>query len=307
MQSFLDGEVSPQDALRVREHTSGCARCRSELEAWETLFSGLGDLSQVAPGSGFRERVLGSLPPTPPPRSLPARLALGLGRALGLLAPAPPAWLRGGHPGADAFQDFLEGLLPRQAALAMEGHLHACRGCRQEIESWRGLLVGIASLPSHAPSAEFPEKVMAHVRVHLALATARPSRRERVQRLWGSVSPRTRKRVAALAGAGVTPAVTLGLVVYAVFSHPLATLGNLFSFIWLEGSGRLDVASSGMLSRASESSTLSPVLQMLETLMSSPGGVALAVSGLASLTVTAAWVLYRNVLVPSPAERSRAR
>jgi hypothetical protein len=94
---------------------------------------------------------------------------------------------------------------------------------------------------------------------------------------------------------------------YAVFSHPLATLGNLFSFAWLEGSSRLGVASSGVLSRASQSSTLTPVFQMLELLLASPGGVALAVSGLAGLTLSAAWVFYRNVLVPNPAERRRAR
>jgi anti-sigma factor RsiW len=307
MQSFLDGEVSPQDALRVQEHTSACARCRSELEAWKTLFSGIGELEQVAPGPGFRERVLGSLPTTPIQQSLGTRVLLGLGRALGLLAPAPPAWLRGGHPGADAFQDFLEGQLPQQAAFALEGHLHACRGCRQEVEAWRAMLVGIASLPSYAPSAEFHEKVMAHVRVQLAAAAARPSKRETMQRLWGSVSPRTRKRVAALAGAGVTPAVTLGLMAYAVFSHPLATLGNLFSFAWLEGSGRLGVASSGVLTRASQSSTLSPFFEMLDLIFASPGGVALAISGIAGLMLSAAWVLYRNVLVPNPVERPRAR
>ena len=33
MQSFLDGEASDRDAERVREHTSECARCRSELES----------------------------------------------------------------------------------------------------------------------------------------------------------------------------------------------------------------------------------------------------------------------------------
>jgi anti-sigma factor RsiW len=309
MQSFLDGEASPRDALRVREHMAACARCRSELEAWQTLFSDLGELAEVevAPAADFRDRVIRALPEPPPRLSLAARVALGFARALGLTAPAPLAWLRGGHPGAEDIQNFLEGLLPRQSSLAIEGHLHACRACRHEVESWRELLVGVASLTSFAPSDEFQEKVMAHVRVQLAAATASPSRRERMERLWGSVSPRTRKRVAAIAGAGITPAVTLGLVLYAVFSHPLATLGNLSSFLWLEGTDLLGSAGQGLLGRLSQSSVLSPVVQAVELASASPGAAALTASGLAGLTLSAAWVLYRNVLSPNPVERSRAR
>ena len=49
MQGFLDGEVSPRESERVRSHTASCARCRSELEAWRTLFADLGALEEVGP------------------------------------------------------------------------------------------------------------------------------------------------------------------------------------------------------------------------------------------------------------------
>jgi anti-sigma factor RsiW len=307
MQSFLDGEASARDAERVREHTSECARCRSELEAWSTLFSGLGDLAQVAPAADFRERVLGALPPPQPKLSWAGRLAQGVARALGVIVPEQQSWLHGGHPSGEELQDFLEGLLSQPATLTLEGHLHSCRHCRTEVKAWRGMVVGIAALPSFAPSAEFPEKVMAHVRVQLALATAQPSTREQVQRLWSTISPRTRKRFAALAGASLTPAVTFGLLLFSVFSHPLATFSNLSSFLWLEGSSRLNSASAGMFASAAQSSTLGPVIQGLQLLLSSPGTAALAVSGAAGVTATAAWVLYRNVLATNPSERPRVR
>jgi anti-sigma factor RsiW len=296
MQGFLDGEVSPREASRVREHTASCARCRSELEAWQTLFSELGELADVAPSAGFRERVLHSVPEGRARREpVLERVARWVrARVPGVRTPSvSPALL---HPGSERLQELLEGLLPRADALGVEGHLHVCRDCRVEVEGWRELMSGLGALPAHAPSAEFSERVMAHVRVQLALVAAKPSFAERMQLLVGSVTPRTRKRVAALAGAGLTPAATLGLLAYTVFSHPLVTLGNLFSFAWLEGSQRLDTVSSGLVERTAESQTLSRIYQTLEVVLGSPATAALAVTGLAGLTFMAMWVFYRNVL-----------
>ena len=52
-----------------------------------------------------------------------------------------------------------------------------------------------------------------------ALAAARP------------LAPQTRQAWAALSGVAVTPAVSVGLVFYAVFSHPTLTIGSLASFV----------------------------------------------------------------------------
>jgi hypothetical protein len=154
----------------------------------------------------------------------------------------------------------------------------------------------LQALPPLEPAPEFSERVMAHVRVQLALMTAKPTLSERLQLLIGSVTPRTRRRMAALAGAGVTPAALLGLLAYAVFSHPLVTLGNLFSFVWLQGSERVADVGSTALQRTTESEALFRAYQALEVVLASPGTAALAVTGLAGLTLTAVWVLYRNVL-----------
>jgi anti-sigma factor RsiW len=299
MQGFLDGEVSSKEASRVREHTASCARCRSELDAWKTLFSELGELAEVGPSPSFRERVLNSIP-AGQPAHVPVRMRVSrwvrglLPERLGRKTPSvAPALL---HPAPERLQDFLEGLLPRADALGVEGHLHACRECRSEVEGWQGLLTHLGALPAFGPSPDFSERVMAHVRVQLALVAAKPSFAERMQLLLGSVTPRTKKRVAALAGAGLTPAVTLGLLAYTVFSHPLVTLGNLFSFAWLEGSERLGSVSSGLVARTTESETLFRLYQTLEIVLGSPATAALAITGLAGLTFMAMWVFYRNVL-----------
>jgi anti-sigma factor RsiW len=304
IQSYLDGEASGEDASRVREHTGSCARCRSEMEAWQTLFTGLEGLEEVAPAPGFQGRVLARLAPLPPERlGIAAKLAARLGARWG----ASPSREVTGHVGADRLQDFLEGLVPRPEALAVEGHLHACRGCREEAEEWRGLLAGIGQLPSFAPSDDFSERVMAHVRVQLALASARPTLKERLQLVARSISPETRKRVAALAGAALTPAVTLALVAYTVFSHPLVTLGNLLSFLWLEGSGWVGGWSSALAQRVTGNEVAVRALGMLEAVAGSPATAALSATGLGALTLVAVWVLYRNVIATDQVEGHYAR
>ena len=294
MQGFLDGEVSPREAARVQEHTASCARCRSELEAWKTLFGELGALAEVTPSPAFRERVLEAVPRGQPAREpLRGRVTRWVGRVFGRQPALAAAVL---HPAPEGLQDFLDGALARTEALGIEGHLHGCRECRREVESWRRVMASVEALPSLDPSPEFSERVMAHVRVQLALVTAKPTVAERLQLIVGSVTPRTRRRVAALAGAGVTPAVTLGLLAYAVFSHPLVTLGNLLSFAWLQGSERVAVVGSDVVQRTTESAALFRAYQALEVVLASPGTAALAFTGLAGLTLTAVWVLYRNVL-----------
>ena len=302
MQSFLDGQAPEREAARVREHTRSCARCRSELEAWSLLFSELGELEEVRPGADFQGRILAELPSFAPRR---LGLAARLGGWLGLTPAGAAALPR--HVPSERLQEFLEGLLPRGEALAVEGHLHACRNCREEVAGWRSFLEGLNQLPSLTPSTDFSERVMAHVRVQLAAVSARPTVKERLQLLGRSVSPETRKRVAALAGAALTPAVTLALVAYTVFSHPLVTVGNLASFLWLEGSDLLGRWGGGLMERLTGSATAFRAWSTLDALAGSPAAAALAVTGLCALTLLAVWVLYRNVIAVQPVESRYAR
>jgi len=301
MQAFLDGQASQVEEGHVREHSSSCARCRSELEAWQVLFEDLGELDEMTPSRGFQARVMEGVALLPAEHD--ATVAARLRGWLGLRSRAPA----GQHVAADRVQDLLEGLLRRDEALAVEGHLHTCSACRVEVETWRTFLGSLGGLPSFAPSAAFSERVMAHVRVQVAVVAARPTLKERLQLLARSVSPRTKKRLAALAGAGVTPAVTLALVAYAVFSHPLVTLGNLATFLWLETSDLLGGAVGGLLTRVTESTALFRAYAAMDFLSGSPASLALAVTALVALTSAATWVLYRNVLATSSVDGTYAR
>lgn len=292
-QGFLDGSLPEGEAARVEEHVGSCARCRSELEGWEVLFRGLGEVGDVAPSPGFADRVMTALP-----RQDPVRLPLAA-RLRAFLRPGrrtPAMATSAGHATGEAIQDLLEGVLPRGRADALEEHLHACRLCRDEVDVWRGVMVRLDSVPQMAPSADFAERVMAHVRIQQAMAVARPTVRERIVARLDSFSPRARKRVAGLAGAAVTPMVTLALMLWVVFSHPQVTVGNLLTFFWLrtqEGVGSLLASALG---ETLESGLLGRSLELAQVVTGSPGAVALAFAMFGALTIAAVWVLYRNLI-----------
>ena len=295
-QGFLDGSLPDAEADDVREHVASCARCRAELEAWEVLFHELGDLGEFSPSAGFADRVMDALP-RPEPETLPLaarvadRVRGWLGRAGSVSAEE--------HLGSETVQELLDCVLTRPDTAAAEQHLHGCRLCREEVDEWRALMTRLDDVPRLAPSRGFTERVMAHVRVQNALAVAQPSLRERMANWLDAVSPRTRRRVAGLAGAAVTPAATLALVAYVVFSHPLVTVGNLLSFLWLEAQDAFALLTTALLGETVESGLLSTVRSLVEGATAAPGAVALAFTMFSVLTVIAVWILYRNLIAPT--------
>lgn len=292
-QGFLDGSLPDAEADRVREHVVSCARCRSELEGWEVLFHELGGLGELEPSPGFADGVMDALP-APEPATVP--LAARIRGLFGLGRKAPAVTTADGHLTGSAAQDLLEGLLPRPQAVTAEEHLHACRLCRDEVDAWRTLMVRLDDVPRMAPSPGFSERVMAHVRVKSALAVARPTVRERLAAWLESISPRTRKGFAGLAGAAVTPMATLALVAYVVFSHPLVTVGNLLTFFWLEAQDVTGALLSTLLGGTVESGLLARGWDLVQTVGGSPGAAALLFALFSALTVAAVWVLYRNLI-----------
>lgn len=51
--AYIDGELSPEDAARVRAHTAACAACRAILQSEQELDAALGGLNQFAPPPEF--------------------------------------------------------------------------------------------------------------------------------------------------------------------------------------------------------------------------------------------------------------
>lgn len=307
LQALLDGGLGQAEARAVQEHVSDCARCRSELEAWSTLYAELGALDELAPSPGFTGRVLEALPHAAPRRlPLAARVRTRIRTWLGLERDAEPVVGGRHHLDVGGIQALLDGALAPERAVAMEVHLGRCRLCREEVEGWRGLMLHLDRLPRLEPSPVFAERVMAHVRVQSVVAAARPSLRERLAN-WVVLNPGTRKRLAAIAGAGVTPAVTVVLVVWSVFSHPLVTPGNLASFLWLKAQGLLAGLASAVGGQLAESTAALQLYSVLEPLTRSAEVTAVALTLLGSLTVVAVWILYRNLFAADSAEYPYAR
>lgn len=292
MQALLDGGLGATEAREVREHASSCARCRAEIEGWSKLFDELAAMDRLAPSPDFTGRVMDALP-EPAPGRVP--LAARIRSRLGMARPAPE--VPQGHLDGGAIQELLDGALAPDRAASVEAHLDGCRACREEVETWRSLVVRLDELPRLRPSPVFAERVMAHVRVRNAVALARPSLKERIAN-WAALNPRARKRLAALAGAGVTPVVTVALVAYTVFSHPLVTPDNLVSFLWLKAQSTLGALASAVAGWFTDSAAAFQVYSLVEPVTRSAGAAALALALLAALTLAAIWILYRNLFAP---------
>jgi anti-sigma factor RsiW len=302
LQALLDGEIPDREAVAARAHVDACPRCRAEMESWEVLFEDLSELPRLVPSAAFRERILDSLPRRAGARGRMRALAHGL---LGVEGERPHA----GHVGSARLQDLMDGRLAARTAARVEAHLDACAVCRLELDGFRALAGALATLPQLAPSEDFSERVMARIRIgELARAALAPTtRRERVFAWLRRAVPTTPRGWAAALGASVAPVVTLVLVVYSVFSHPLVTLGSLTSFARLKGSALAERALGGVGAGWFESPAVLQAWTFLVEAFRSPTLAAASAALLSGLTMAALWVLYRNVFASHPEDGGYAR
>ena len=107
--------------------------------------------------------------------------------------------------------------------------------------------------------------------------------------------PQTRDAWAALSGVAVTPAVVIGLVFYAVFSHPTLTLSSLASFTWWQISDLGTAAFGGASAVLLQSTEVFTAYSLVETLASSPLMVAGGVLTYSMVCALALRVLYTNL------------
>jgi anti-sigma factor RsiW len=289
IQALLDGELPARERLHAEEHLGSCARCTAELEAWSVLLSNLGDLPEISPREGFAERVMADvrLPVTVP-------LAARIRGRLEALWPSPS----NKHPATGRLQSFLEGALPAAQAARVRTHLEGCAECGQQASQWRRLLGRLDALPRLAPSEAFAEEVMARVTIPTAMpvATVAPTW-SRALAAARRMVPRTRRAWAAISGVAVTPAVTLGLVLYAMFSQPALTPGALASFLGWKLNDLALAAWHGVVPRLLESDSVFRLYSLLGSLTTAPWALVGGFAAFSVLTGTALWVLYRNLIV----------
>lgn len=56
--AYIDGDLSPDDAARVRAHTASCEECRQILQSEQALESALGGMSSFAPPPEFANETV---------------------------------------------------------------------------------------------------------------------------------------------------------------------------------------------------------------------------------------------------------
>jgi len=293
LQALLDGVLSPEGRRHVEEHVVGCARCAAELSAWRALFEELEDLPVLAPSTGFAERVLEGVE-----LQEPIPLAARVRSALAAFVPG-----HSGHPGDDRLQDFVEGLLSPRQSERVRAHLEACGNCSTEVGAWRSLVTRLDRVGHFAPAEGFADRVMAHVHVRTPTVAARPVPEwRRALELAGRLIPQTRQAWAALSGVAVTPVATLGLLLWTLVAHPTLTPGALASFAWWKVA---ELARSGWQSLASaavESTGLFEVYSFIGSLVASPALLVTAFAMLSVGTLSAVWILYRNLVATQPTD-----
>lgn len=287
LQALLEDGLPQGERRAAEEHLASCARCSAELDAWKVLFRDLAELPPLAPSPAFAERVMAGVE-RPEGLSLAARVRGWLGTST-----------RAGHPAADRLQEWVAGGLPARQAARIQSHLDGCPACAREAQAWRTTFSQLDQLGRLAPAGDFADRVMARVRVP-APAPARVPEWRRALAWAGALVPHTRQAWAAVSGVALTPAVTLGLVLWTVFSHPTLTLGSLASFIWWKASDLAGVAWQAVASTAMESAGVFGVFSFLGSLPLTPAAVAGVFAVLSLGTVAASWVLYRNLFAHHP-------
>lgn len=288
-QALLEGELPAGERSRVEEHLAQCARCAEELEGWQALFRELAELPTLAPPAVFADRVLAGVK-RPEPRSLAARARVLLG------LPDSAA-----HPAGDCLQDLVEGLLPARQAARVRTHLESCTACAADADAWRTTFARLGELDRLGPTEGFADRVMAGVRVAAPVPARLPEWRRALAWALGLV-PQTRKAWAAVSGVAVTPAVTLGLVLWTLVSHPTLTPEALASFMRWKASALVSGAWDALASRALESPGLFEAYSFLGSLPWSPATLAAALAALSVGTMAATWVLYRSLFTPHPVD-----
>ena len=294
LQDFLDGVVGQRQRVGVESHLAECATCSAEADSWFALLRRLEDLEHFGPREGFADRVIAEVR-MPETLGIAARVRASLGA---LLATSPRQ-----HVEAGRLQDFLEGILPAHHMARVRAHVGGCAKCSAEVEGWRTLLTRLEGLDRLVPGQHLAERVMAGVRIPasspaVAGAPVWAQALAYAQRLV----PRTRRTWAAISGVAVTPAVTAGLVFYAVFSHPTLTLEALASFVWWQVTDLATLGWTTLSGAVLESAQLFDAYSLVETVASQPLAVAGALLAYSVVSALALRVLYMNLIVNRPLE-----
>jgi len=304
LQAYLEGELAAERIEQVEAHLTTCSRCASELDAWRMVFSQLEEMPGLEPSESFADRVMAEVPGRP---SLARRLVDGLRTALGRRIRNAEE-----HLGPDRLQELLDGALGTGDRRRAHAHMSACSHCRSEFQEWQTIFASLGSLPHLEPSEGFSQRVMAAHQASAeaagAPATANPGVLDRALQWAGAMTnraggmlPSTPRGWAGLGAVASLPALGILAVVGAVTAHPLLTLGSLATFLSWRAADAVQAALAWASGWLADSAVASVLWEAVSALAASPSIAVAGLMALWALTLASAWVLYRNVIAPSPA------
>ncbi len=289
LQALLDGALSGADARKTRAHLAGCSRCQTEFGRWTELFRDLDRLGHLHVPLGFSTQVLEAW------------------RASAVVEPAaasvPAAAV---HPAASALQEFVEGALSREPAEALASHLAACSECSREVESWRAVMARLDELGHVAVPEGFGDRTYRRFRRSRRAGAWRRARSVATT-LGRRVVPATRKGWAAVAGVASAPAVVVAAVAWVLVSNPLVTPSALLSFVRWKVADAAGATFGGAFEWLSQSLAGFQAYQLVEFVSGSPLAASAGVLAMSVATVSALWVLYRNLFPSSNPRTTYAR
>jgi anti-sigma factor RsiW len=302
LQAFLDDELQGAERIRAEEHLAACAGCAAERDGWRLLFEELRGLPVLGPPPGFGDSVLAEVdlaPALTPALPWAARLRSKLAALV--------RGSTGAHPSEERLQELADGLLPARQVARVRTHMESCPACARNAAQWSSVFAALDRVGHLAPAPDFADTVMARVRVQASAPAVQPESEWRHAVVWvRRLIPQTRRAWATLSGIALTPAVTAGLVFWSVFTHPSLTPGALASFAWWKATAWASAIWRASSAGALESTGLFGIYSALESVALSPVALAGALVALSLGTVSAVWVLYKNLIANHPVDGHHA-
>jgi len=148
LSAYMDREVAPEQAERIRIHLAACPRCRRQVETFRQVGTLVRAVPEVGPPAGLRSRVV----------------------ALDAALPVPSATCEQARAWLSQRAD---GELPHWQAPVLAQHLEGCEGCRREADAVQGMISLVQALPQVNP----PLRIRAAVRNAM-------TRQAHVRRVW---------------------------------------------------------------------------------------------------------------------------
>lgn len=301
MFSYLDGEMNARERAAFEARLGTDRVLAAEVEAHRVLLAAMDEVAAFTPSPDFRMRVLASLHVG---ESWWQRLRR---RVWSAASPVP-----------DMFTEFLdEGLAPRQAG-ALMAFVASDPRAATTLESWRRLFRALESLPELDPSDGFAERVMARVRAPERQGAGRRAvvrsgtglrglptavrHLARVRNWVGQRWPSPREQFALTSGMAVGPVAAFLVTLHMLSGNPLLTTANVASFLEARAGATLTRLTDALSASPAANSAIRRFTGILDGWALNAPTMSAGLVLLGVLTLTSAWILYRNVIKVSQSD-----